>query len=374
MKKLLVLYASYGSGHKSVGIYIKDYYSSLGYEVETIDLLTYSVPIIGSLTKKANGFLMTKIPCLWSLLYFGFDNRLTAAIYQKFSLKLFDNKKLRNVIVGFNPDLVIATHFYGSSLIAKYKRSGILKTKLVTVCTDYKAHDVWLKEVNNTDAIVVSSYEEKIKLMKYGFKNKQIFTSGIPILPYEDENINKQSLLKKFKLKGDKKVILFFCGGGNGTLNNLKFLKILIKERVNADILFIAGKSKRAKIKAQELVEKYQVQNVKVFGFVTNISEFYKVSDFVITKPGGAQVTECLYYRKPMILIKSNGGQEIENRIFLMKKGYALGFFSILGFIKNVEKLLNDDKIFNKMIKNIDKLKQEKSMEKLFKLSEKLLK
>ena len=373
MKKLLVLYASYGSGHKSVGMYIKDYYESNGYEVMTIDLLSYSLPVLGMFTKRANEFLMTKIPSVWSLLYFAFDNRLTGTIYQKISIKLFDNKKLQEKIKGFAPDLVIATHFYGSGLIAKYKEKNIINAKLITVITDYKSHDVWFKDVKNTDAIVVSGVEEKYILMKYGFKSSRIYTSGIPILPSSLENIDKQKLYKQFKINGDKPVILFFCGGGNGATNNLKYLKILIKENINADVLLIAGKNKKAKSKAQELVKKYNATNIKVFGFV-NVSEFYKVCDFVITKPGGAQVTECLYYRKPMILIKSNGGQEIENRFFLIKKGYALGFISVFGFINQVNKLLSKDNTLNTMVKNIDKLKQEKSMEKLFKMSEKLLK
>ena len=373
MKKLLVLYATYGSGHKAVAMYIKDYYAAMGYEVMTIDILSYTIPILGMFTKRVNEYLMTTIPSLWTLLYFISDNPITASVYQKLSLKLYDNKNLRQTIVDFNPDLIIATHFYASGLIAKYKQNNIIDSKFISVITDYKAHEVWLKEVKNTDAVVVSSYEEKRKLLKYGFKSNQISTSGIPILPNVSD-IDKDKLLKKFKLSGKRPIILFFCGGANGATNNLKYLKVLLKEQVNADLLLIAGKSKKAKEKAKNIVKKYNAKNVKVYGFVTNISEFYKISDFVITKPGGTQATECLYYRKPMIFIKSNGGQEIENRLFFIKKGYALGFLSSVGFINQVNKLLNNKKLLNKMIKNIDKIKQEKSMEKLFKMSEKLLK
>ena len=59
---------------------------------------------------------------------------------------------------------------------------------------------------------------------------------------------------------------------------------------------------------------------------------------------------------------------------FLLKKGYALGFISQYGFIAQVNKLIHQEKVLNKMVKNIDKIKQEKSMEKLFVNSEKLLK
>lgn len=372
MKKLLVLYASYGSGHKSIGLNIKKYYEEKGYEVMDIDLLTYSLPILGKVTKNISEIIMTNIPSVWSILFYAFDNRLTGTIYQKVSLKLFDNKRLREQIVNFHPDLVVATHFYGSGLIAKYKHNRIINPKLVTIVTDYKAHDAWLKDIKNTDAIIVSHNDEKKRLVKYGFNNKQVWTCGIPILS-NDIIVDKSKLLNKFKLSGERPVILFFAGGGNGATNNLKYLKSLIKENVDADILFVAGKNNKAKNKALEYVNNYNAKNIRVFGFV-NVEEFYRVSDFVITKPGGAQVTECLYYRKPMILIKSNGGQEIENRKFLLKKGYALGFITHYGFIKQVNKLIHQEKLLNKMIKNIDKIKLEKSMEKLFQNSEKLLK
>ena len=376
MKKLLLTYASYGSGHKAVAMYIKDYYAKLGYEVKTIDLLSYSIPVLGTFSRVACEFLMTKLPSAWSFIYFMFDNRLTSAIYKRFSLKLFDNKKLKKEIEEFKPDLTIATHFYGSSLIAKYKKAGIIKTKLITIVTDYKAHDMWLKEVNNTDAIIVSSLDEKRKVLKYGFKSKQIYTSGIPITPKVDLDQDITKLIKEFKLKKGKKNILFFCGGGKGATNNLKYLKAILKLNLNVNVLLIAGKSKRAYKKSLNIVRKNRSLNtdVKVYGFVNNISEFYMVSDFVITKPGGAQATECLYFKKPMILIKSNGGQEIENRIFLKRKGYALSSISIYGFIKNVKTLVTNEKVLNKMERNISKINQEKSMEKLYKLSEKLLK
>ena len=371
MKKLLVLYASYGSGHKSIGLNIKKYYEDKGYDVLDIDLLSFSLPFFGNFTKNISKTIMNNIPSFWSLIYFAFDNRLTGTIYQEFSLKLFDNKKLREQIINFNPDLVIATHFYGSGLIAKYKQNNFINPKLITVVTDYKAHDVWLKDIKCTDGIIVSHNDEKKRLIKYGFNNKQVWTSGIPITS-NDVNYDKNKLLKKFKLSGTKPIILFF-GGGNGTINNLKYLKALIKSKVNADILFVAGKNKKAQKKALDYVKNYNAKNIKVYGFV-NVEEFYRVSDFVITKPGGAQVTESLYYKKPMILIKSNGGQELENRIFLLKKGYALGFITQYGFVKQVNKLVEQEKLLNKMIKNIDKIKLEKSMEKLFQNSENLLK
>lgn len=372
-KKILIPYATYGSGHKAIANYIKEYFEENGeYECLTLDLISYSLPILGSLTRKSSEFLMTKMPSMWSLIYFIFDNKLSAYISSGLSLKIFDNKNLRKTIQDYNPDITIATHFWGTDIINKYNKKGLTNSKLVTIVTDYKAHDFWLKSLKGIDAIIVSSFEERLHLLHKGFKNKQIHTSGIPICPKETDNINKEELRKKFKISNKKKTVLFFVGGGNGALLNLIYLKEILKYNYDCNVLFIAGKNNTAEKKAKEYVKKYKNKNIKVYGFVSNINEFYQVSDFVITKPGGAQVTECLYYERPMILIKSNGGQEIENRRYLVKKGYAKSVMGKHTFNKTFKELLKNDKIRNKMIKKIRNIDQKKSMKKLFEIVEKL--
>ena len=371
-KRVLIPYATYGSGHKTIANYIKNYLEANGnYDCLTIDLLSFSIPILGKISKKTFDVLMTKLPGTYSLIYYMFDNKISSYISKNISLKMFKNKKLINVVTKFNPDITISTHFLGSDLISQYNKQGLTNSKIVTVVTDYKAHDFWLKQVKTTDAIIVSNLNERVHLLKKGFKNKQIFTTGIPIISESIDDINKADLQKKFKIDNTKKTILFFVGGGNGATYNLIYFKELLKNDYDANILFVSGKNKKAFKKAKEYVKRYKKRNVKVFGFVNNIYELYEISDIVITKPGGAQVTECLLYEKPMLLIKGNGGQEIDNRLFLIRRKYALSAYNKKSFNKNLTKLF-DDKLLNSMKNRISKIEQNKSMEKLFKIIEKL--
>ena len=372
-KKILIPYATYGTGHKAIAGYIKKYFEENGnYDCLSLDLINYTIPILGSFSKKVSETLMTKFPGIWSLIYFIFDNKLSSYVSGKINIKLLDNKKLRKEITTFNPDITIATHFFGSDIINYYNKKGYINSKLITVVTDYKSHDFWLNNIKNTDAIIVSSFEERLNLIKKGYKNKQIHTSGIPIcmdtLKTEDKNI----LLKKYKCDNNKLNILFFVGGGNGALINLIYFKEMLKNNYDINILFVAGRNKEAERQAKEYVKKYKKKNIKVLGFVKTINELYKISDIVITKPGGAQVTECILFNKPMILIKSNGGQEIYNRRYLTLHNYAKWARNKKIFNKELELLINNDKERNRMIKNISTIKQDKSMEKLFKIVEKL--
>ena len=372
-KKILIPYATYGTGHKAIAGYIKKYFEENGnYECLSLDLINYTIPILGSFSKKVSETLMTKFPGIWSLIYFIFDNKLSSYVSGKINIKLLDNKKLRKEITTFNPDITIATHFFGSDIINYYNKKGYTNSKLITVVTDYKSHDFWLNNIKNTDAIIVSSFEERLNLIKKGYKNKQIHTSGIPICMDTLKTENKSILLKKYKCDNNKLNILFFVGGGNGALINLIYFKEMLKNNYDINILFVAGRNKEAERQAKKYVKKYKKKNIKVLGFVKTINELYKISDIVITKPGGAQVTECILFNKPMILIKSNGGQEIYNRRYLTLHNYAKWARNKKIFNKELELLINNDKERNRMIKNISKIKQDKSMEKLFKIVEKL--
>lgn len=372
MKKLLILYATYGSGHKTIAEYIKKYFEQSGqYECMAIDLINYSVPIVGSLSKKTSEFLMTRIPSVWSLFYFSFNNKVSAYISGKTSVGIFKDKKLQSVIMEFNPDITIATHFFGTDIINSYNKKGITSSKIVTIITDYHAHNFWITHLKEIDAIVVSNWEEKFYLMRKGFKFSQVYTSGIPILPNFGENLDKNKIKNKLKISNNKKNVLFFVGGGNGAMFNLIYFKEILKNEYDCNVLFVAGKNKMAYRKAREYVKRYDSKNVKVFGFVTNVNELYEISDFVVTKPGGAQVTECLFFNKPMLLVKSNGGQEVANKNYLCRKGYAKKAWNRNRFNKHFEFML-DDKNLNKIIKKISEIDHKLSMKKLFDIVEKL--
>lgn len=372
-KRILIPYATYGSGHKSIAEYIKKYFEENGdYECLTLDLITDSSYIVSKFSKKTTEFFMTKLPSIWSLLYYGFDNKISAYISGKINLNLYDNKKLKKIITDFNPDITIATHFFGTDLINKYNKLNLTNSKLVTVITDYKSHDFWLNSIKGTDAIIVSSLNERIKLLKRGYKNKQIHTSGIPILSDLSPLENKNDIFKKLNLDTNKKTVLFFVGGGNGALLNLTYFKHILKNNYDCNLIFIAGKNKKAEKRATEMLNEYKRKNTKIYGFVTNVSELYKISDIVITKPGGAQTTECLLFNKPMILIKSNGGQEIGNRRFLVSNGFAKWARNKNSFASSLNTLLKNNKELEKMKKKINKYDEKKSMEKLFKIVEKI--
>ena len=377
MKKVLIMYATYGTGHKSIAKYVEEYFKSKNEEIEVknIDLLQYVMPKIGKMTTKiSNKIILAGNPILWGMIYKFFDSKITTFGTYRLISKFFDSEALKKEVIAYNPDLVISTHFFASTSISRYKKKGYIDSKLITIITDYQSHELWLQNQKCEDAIIVASKDEKREIVKKGVEPYKIRIYGIPISTKFNEEYNHKEILKSLSLSGKKPIYLFFGGGGVGSKASLPYLKELIKMNLNADIIFVSGTNKDVKNKAQKLVQKYNANNIRVFGFVTNVPELMSISEAVITKPGGITVTECLTLKRPMVLINKTAGHEKGNFKYLIRNGYALNGSSLKKFSRSMMIIHSNKKVLEKMKNNIGKNKDaSKRMEKLYNLSMELL-
>ena len=375
-KRILLTYCMYGNGHRAIAEYIEKYFKEQDPELEimAIDLLKYSIPIVGTFSQKVTDFFLLKFPMGWSFIYDLFDNKINSAYATKLSLQWFKNKRMRKVITDFDPDLVISTHFYGSSLIDYYNRKGITNCRLITVVTDYETQAMWMKGYKDEDAIVVADKDEVGYLVRKGIEKNKIKPIGIPIHPVTHPSFDAEKSIKKLGFTGTRPICLFFGGGGNGGTHSLPYIRKIIKGNLDMDFIYVAGKNQKAKAKVDKWIKYYDADNFKTFGFVNNVPELLQVCDFVVSKPGGAQTTECLYFKKPVVMINCSGGQERANYKYFVKNGYGRMFKTSIGFYKYIKLLSEQPSIIERMKKNMSKNNNDKAMVKLYNLIKNILK
>lgn len=375
-KKILLTYAMYGNGHRAIAQYIESYFKEQDPELEilAIDILSYSTPILGSLSQKVTDFFLLKFPTGWTFIYSLFDTKISSAIANQTSMSLFKNKRMKKVISDFNPDLTISTHFFGSSLIDYYNRKGVINSKLITVVTDYEAHSLWLKGYKREQAIVVADKDEINYLIKKGVDKSKIKAIGIPINPVTSIDFDIEKATKKYGFTGERPICLFFGGGGNGGTLSLPYIRKLIKSNLNIDFIYVAGRNEDSKKKVDKWISEYKAKNFKTLGFVNNVPELLQICDFVVSKPGGAQSTESLYFKKPIIMINCSGGQEVANYKYFVKNGYGRRFRTSYMFNKFMKEVSDNPGIIEDMKKNMAKNKNDKAMKKLYDIALKHLK
>ena len=373
-KKILITYASYGSGHKTVANYIYEYFKEHGdYDLKIVDVMDYA-SLIGKINLKLfNMIFKFQFSLPATIGYELSDNKIVTAPYKIYT-KACLNKKLQKDFLEYNPDLLIATHFFGGIMMGSINKKYHTKTKIITIITDYCSNCMWIQNHKYEDYIVVSNEIVKQEVLKFGVDEKKICPFGIPLSSKFKVTDDKEKIKIKYNIKNNKPIILFFGGGSMGSSFTYNYLKAILKLKLDINIIFVAGKNVELQNKVNDLVMKENTPNITVLGFTNDVSNLLNIATLVITKPGGLSVTEALEMKTPMILIPGNGGQENYNANFVTKNKFGLRVRTPFQLSRVMKKINNNPEIVQNMYNNLKNQEENKSIEKLFNLVEKELK
>ncbi len=328
MKKILIFYGSYGGGHlsaaKSICNHLKETYGKQ-IKVEMVDCIEYINKYINKVSTEAYKELAKKAPWAWKHVYKNSQNGALSHISNTTN-KLM-SLKLNQLLQEFEPDLVISTHPFATQMCAFLKKRDKIDCKLATILTDYHIHAQWLVLYRYVDYFFVANEQMKLDMVAEGVHDQRIFVTGIPVSENFSKDFEKNTIFEEFGLSKEKETVLFFAGGEFGLGRNTTYmvLKALIRLFKNLQIVAIAGKNKRMKSKFSELVETTNSSDrVKILEFTNRVPELMSISSYVITKPGGLTVTECLASHLPIVIINPIPGQEEENAQFLVENDVAI--------------------------------------------------
>lgn len=325
--KVLIFYASYGGGHLNAGKSIEECIQ-INYpqiETELIDCMKYVNKTIEKVTTAAYREMAKKAPWAWGRIYADSQKGPLAHLTSR-SNKIMAIKLLK-LLREKQPDLIISTHPFGSQMCSYLKRKGKINSKIATIMTDFSPHDQWLVGSNFTDYYFVSNPKMKNYLIQKEISEQKIFVTGIPISNRFLKKYNRLEIFNQFKLKENKKTILFFGGGefGLGKTKTIEIFKSLVNNFDDIQIVAIAGKNETMKQTFETVVNQYQKQDaIKVLSFTQQVPELMSIADLIVTKPGGLTTSESLASHLPMVIINPIPGQEEENAEFLENKGIAI--------------------------------------------------
>lgn len=325
MKKVLILYATAGIGHKKASMAVKAAFDELkipDVEVTLADALDYTNTFFKWSYLKAYLLLVNKLPMIWGFSYYLTDNFYVNIVVSK--IRRFNNwlnsRELVKYLIDTKPDVIISTHFFASEVISGLRESGRLKSKLLTVVTDYRLHSWWICDF--TDMYVVASQDAREDLIRWKVPDPRIKVLGIPIEPVFLKKYDKSNILREAGLKEGVFTVLVIGGGfGVGP----------IEEIVNAignlskpiQIITICGHNEEL-VKKMEALKLSMKADIKAFGFVNNVYEYMEASDVLISKSGGITVSESLAKELPIIVLAPIIGQETRNCDYLTKNGAAV--------------------------------------------------
>ncbi|AHL71799.1 diglucosyl diacylglycerol synthase [Bacillus altitudinis MN12] len=348
-KKILILTANYGNGHMQVAKTLYDECKSQGFEhVIVSNLYQESNPIVSEVTQYLylKSFSIGKQ--FYRLFYYGVDK-----IYNKRKFNIYlkmGNKRLDELIQLHNPDIIIIT--FPMIVVPEYRNKTGKVIPTFNVMTDFCLHKIWVHE--NIDRYYVATDYVKQKLVEIGTHPSDVKVTGIPIRPQFEVDVPKSIIYKKYGLSSDKKVLLIMAGA-HGVLKNVKELCEALLLDSEVQIVVVCGKNAALKQSLSELEQAHPNQ-LKALGYVEQIDELFRVTDCMITKPGGITLTEATAIGVPVILYKPVPGQEKENALFFEDYGAAIVINRHEDILESVTNLLQDEEKLESMKQNIKKL------------------
>lgn len=360
MRKILIVYATAGIGHKKASIAIKkalDEMAPKDTEVAIIDALDYTNKFFKWSYLQAYLFMVNKLPTFWGISYHLTDNYYVNMVVSKIRRinNWFNSRKLIKYISVMKPDVIISTHFFASEVLAYIKCSGNkCASELITVVTDYRLHSWWVAE--GTDVYVVAGDDAAKDLVnKWKVKPEQVKVFGIPVEPVFSKPLDRQAIFRATGLKEGIFTVLVI-GGGFGVGPIEEIAKEIGKVSAKVQVVVICGHNEEL-VKKIEALKATLPCDVKTLGFVDNVYEYMEISDVLISKSGGITVSESLAKELPMIVISPIIGQETRNCEFLVEHRAAFR-------ISRVEELKG---IVEDLVRNPDKAKAIKDSIRLIK-------
>lgn len=325
--RILVMSAGVGSGHNRAAEALKNSCDSFeNVESKWEDALNYTSRIFRSFYADSYILVTNKFPMLWGIIYQLAGNK--GGERAKDVIKAVDQiayQRVINMVNDYKPDAVICTHFLPANVILTHKGGKRSKLPVYVVITDYDAHVFWI----NRDATgyFVAAEEIKWLVARHDYPLDKIVVTGIPTASKFSVNSYDISLLRsKLGLRQSVPTILFTSGGYGSHHMHIAMERIL---RIDKDyqLLVIAGKNHSVKSEIEQL--SYGDKRVKVYGFVNNMDELMKASDFIVAKSGGLTVAESLAVNIPMVIFSPTQGHEERNCDYLLENGAAIKAQSI---------------------------------------------
>jgi UDP-N-acetylglucosamine:LPS N-acetylglucosamine transferase len=351
-KRVLVLTASYGSGHNTAARFTAAALSELyGSEIDVkiIDLLDLLPRAVVKLTRFFYEVSMLHVPIAWDMLFI-----VTNRIFYLFPmLKKFlvcNAGRIKKILQGMHCSIYVSTHPYWHNIISKCREGG---KKYIVIVTDAIAiHPVWVAE--DVDFYIVFDEDTaRVLMYKYKVDENKIKILGFPVDPLLEEKMDRAGFLSGIGLERDRFTVLFNFGLGSLYNYLLAFYKLVYSGNHKLQFICITGRHRRI---YDLLSGRCYPCPVKIVGWTDKMADYVRASDVVITKAGGGIVMESLLAMRPPIILSFPPGQERGNVMLIEKHDIGVYQRDVEEAVKIVHQFSMDRSLLEEKKRNMGRV------------------
>ena len=217
------------------------------------------------------------------------------------------------------PRMVVVTHPVLLAHLACWARCDFgFNYRVVTVVTDpVSFHAGW--SCRDVDACIVFTEAARDRLAKLGVPRDRIQLGGFPVHPsFDREAMSRAEARMVLGLPSDRFTVLIT--GGLAGVGFRASLAQALDARGDTQTLVVAGHNQGM---LRTLTERTNAARTRVYGPVSNMATLMAAADVVVTKAGPSTLMEALALRKPAIITRAVGAQEVDNVSYAESQGFA---------------------------------------------------
>ena len=224
----------------------------------------------------------------------------------------------------------------------------------------------------------LSKYATKIgvsfKETLNAFPKDKVVLTGNPCGDYATKV--KEASKKEFGLSNKKKLVLIAMGSlGSRTVND-KIVSYLNDFKDNYEVLFVTGKTYYDKVKNLKTKS-----NIKIVPYINELVRVLKITDVFVTRAGASSISEIEALKVPSIFIPSPyvpNNHQYKNADVLVKNGAGImieeSALTKEKLLHEIDTLLNDKAKYEEIVNNLNKIKVDNSLDKIYEIIENLVK
>lgn len=311
MKRILILTADYGYGHRSAAKAIAEaVHEMYGQECEVEIVNPMDDPRAPAFFKEnQNDYdrMVTAMPELYKLGYQVSESRLAAGLINStWVLMLFD--VLREIIRQRKPDVIICTYLFYQGILSAVFASEKRHIPLLTVVTDLETvQSLWFHPV--ADLCLVPTKTVYDLAIEAGLAPEKVKITGIPVHPELMKGKQDQGSLR-LSLGWRPDLFTVLAVGSKRVEHLYDALRVLNHSGLPLQLVVVAGGDDKLYRRFQET--EWHVET-HCSNYVAELGTFMRAADCILSKAGGLIVSEALACGLPLILVDVIPGQETGN-------------------------------------------------------------
>ena len=317
--RVLILTASYGSGHNAAARSLAAGFVRAGATVRVVDHFRELVhPRFERFTRALYYGTLRRARAAWGLAY-ELADRMTSDSPLAFGMTRVGTARLADLLATEAPDAVVSVHATPAVAMSTLVALGRRVPPHTTVVTDFVAHGQWIAP--RIDRYCVAAPEVGHEFIARGIPAERILVTGVPVRAEFETPVDPVEARARLGIAPGRPLVLAMAGS-DGALGRLPDVaRVLAQYPRPLDGLLVAG---RDEVLAAELARITAGTSIRTIGYAQDVATLMAAADVLVTKAGGMTIAEALAAEVPLVVYGSLPGQERRNERFVSRAGIAL--------------------------------------------------